>query len=366
MILKRLSILNYKNITQAELDFSPKMNCFFGNNGMGKTNLLDAIYYLSFSKSYLTAQDSQVIQHSVDLAVLQGFYDYEGRAEEFFCGIKRGQRKQFKRNKKEYEKLADHIGLLPLVMVSPSDVELVRGGSEERRRFLDILISQHDQQYLHALMTYNRALQQRNMMLKNGSEASLYEVIEDQMDYYAQLIYARRRSFVEDFVPIFKTFYQFICKTDEDVALNYVSKLIDTSLKDLLKENRQRDQILGYTSVGVHKDDLEMTLNEHLIRKIGSQGQTKTYLIALKLAQFDYLSARGNTLPILLLDDIFDKLDATRVEQIIKLVADDRFGQIFITDTNRKYLDEILLSMNHDYKLFRVDKGCVFNLDNSI
>lgn len=358
MILNKLSILNYKNILQSEVAFSPKMNCFFGNNGMGKTNLLDVVYYLSFCKSHLNTLDSQIIHNDEELCVIQGAYTIEDREEEIFCAMRRKQRKQFKRNKKEYDKLSDHIGLLPLVMVSPADAILIQGGSEERRRFLDLIISQHDKQYLHALIHYNKALQQRNSILKDQShDASLYEVLEMQLDMYGRTLYEKRKQLVEEFTPLFNRYYQHICGSAEEVGLNYISKLENESLTALLEANRERDLILGYTSSGIHKDELEMTLGPSLIRRVGSQGQNKTYLIALKLAQYAFLAEKGVTAPILLLDDIFDKLDANRVEQIIQLVSGDGFGQIFITDTNRKYLDEILAQMNHDYALFRVEQG---------
>jgi DNA replication and repair protein RecF len=334
------------------------MNCFFGNNGMGKTNLLDAIYYLSFCKSYMNTPDNQVIHHAEDLCVVQGNYDYEDHEEDIFCAIRRRQRKQFRRNKKEYEKLSEHIGLLPLVMISPGDAELIQGGSEERRRFLDLIISQQDKPYLHALIQYNKALMQRNVLLKNQStDASLYEVLEMQLGRYGRLVYEKRQELVQGFIPVFNEYYQRICRSAEYVDLRYISQLANGDVQDMLAQNRERDRILGYTSTGVHKDELEMKLNDTLIRRTGSQGQNKTYLTALKLAQFDFLNHNGQTTPILLLDDIFDKLDASRVEQIIELVSNPAFGQIFITDTNRKYLDEILATMNHDYALFRVEQG---------
>ncbi|MDH6534010.1 DNA replication and repair protein RecF [Parabacteroides sp. 52] len=358
MILNKLSILNYKNILQSEVTFSPKMNCFFGNNGMGKTNLLDVIYYLSFCKSHLHTSDSQIVHKEQDVCVIQGLYQYEERMEEIFCAIRPRQRKQFKRNKKEYDKLSEHIGLLPLVMVSPADASLIQGGSEERRRFLDLIISQQDKNYLHALIQYNKALLQRNTLLKNQSlDTSLYEVLEMQLHRYGCQVYEKRKQLVEELIPIFNSYYQTICRSTEEVGLSYLSPLANTDLSDQLAANRERDRILGYTSVGIHKDELEMTLSHSLIRRVGSQGQNKTYLIALKLAQYAFLAERGTTTPILLLDDIFDKLDADRVEQIIKLVSESGFGQIFITDTNRKYLDEILAAMHHDYALFKVEQG---------
>lgn len=358
MILKKLSVLNYKNILQAELAFSPKMNCFFGNNGMGKTNLLDAIYYLSFCKSHVNTPDSQLIRDGQELCLLQGCYDYDGQEEAIFCAIRRRQRKQFKRNKKEYEKLSEHIGLLPVVMVSPADSELIRGGSEERRRFLDLILSQEDKHYLHALIQYNKALLQRNSLLKEPpADVSLFEVLEMQLELYGEQIHEKRQGLVAQLTPLFNAYYRTICGAAESVGLRYLSPLEGTGLADRLAANRERDRLLGYTSCGIHKDELEMTLGGHLIRRTGSQGQNKSYLVALKLAQFAYLKQRGATTPILLLDDLFDKLDAERVEQIIRLVSGEGFGQIFITDTNRKYLDAILAAMEHSYALFHVDRG---------
>lgn len=363
MILKRISIVNYKNIIQAEAVFSPKINCFFGNNGMGKTNLMDAIYYLSFCKSHLNTPDSQIIRNGEEMCVLQGWYDYEGREEELFCAIRRKQRKQFKRNKKEYDKLSEHIGLLPLVMVSPADSDLIQEGSSERRRFLDLIISQQDKTYLHALIQYNKALLQRNTLLKEQTrDYSLFEVLDMQLQLYGEVIYAKRKQTVEVLVPLFNRYHQQICGSAESVGLQYISPMEDGPLEEKLKISRERDFILGYTSVGIHKDDLEMTLDDYLIRRIGSQGQRKTFLIALKLAQYALLARQGATTPALLLDDIFDKLDAQRVAQIIRLVSDNQFGQIFITDTNRKYLDEILEAMNHEFALFEVEQGNIASI----
>ncbi|MDL2282277.1 DNA replication and repair protein RecF [Parabacteroides sp. OttesenSCG-928-G06] len=358
MILSKLSVLNYKNILQTEVTFSPKMNCFFGNNGMGKTNLLDVIYYLSFCKSHLHTNESQIIHNEQDTCVIQGIYEADGRTEDIFCAMRRRQRKQFKRNKKEYDKLSEHIGLLPLVMVSPADSSLIQGGSDERRRFMDLIISQHDKSYLHALIQYNKALLQRNALLKEqSSDNALYEIIEMQLDRYGLVIFEKRKQLTEEFTPFFNRYYQAICGEAETVGLTYRSQLMQADLSELLPANRERDRILGYTSAGIHKDELEMTLGASLIRRIGSQGQNKTYLIALKLAQYAFLVEKGSSPPILLLDDIFDKLDANRVQHIIELVSGDSFGQIFITDTNRKYLDEILEAMNHDYALFQVEQG---------
>ncbi|QUT66535.1 DNA replication and repair protein RecF [Bacteroides uniformis] len=362
MILKRISILNYKNLEQVELSFSPKLNCFFGQNGMGKTNLLDAVYFLSFCKSAGNPIDSQNICHDADFFVIQGFYEAaDGTPEEIYCGMKRRQKKQFKRNKKEYTRLSDHIGFLPLVMVSPADSELIAGGSDERRRFMDVVISQYDKEYLDALIRYNKALVQRNTLLKSEQpvEEELFLVWEEMMAQAGEVVFRKREAFIREFIPIFQSFYSFISQDREKVGLSYDSHARDASLLEVLKESRARDQIMGYSLRGVHKDELNMLLGDFPIKREGSQGQNKTYLVALKLAQFDFLKRTGTTVPLLLLDDIFDKLDASRVEQIIKLVAGNSFGQIFITDTNREHLDRILHKVGSDYKMFRVEQGTV-------
>lgn len=355
--------MNFKNIPQAEVVFSVNMNCFFGNNGMGKTNLLDAIYYLSFCKSHVNTNDARLIRNGEELCVLQGVYDYDGREEDIFCAIRPGQRKQFKRNKKEYERLSEHIGLLPLVMVSPNDTDLIRGGSDERRRFIDMIISQHDKQYLNSLIQYNKALTQRNIMLRDRcGDTSLFDVFEMQMATYGKQIYEKRTELIDSLLPLFDEYYSLICDSSEAVGLRYTSQLAKDDLASALRRSREKDFIIGYTSAGVHKDDIEMTLDGQLMRRIGSQGQNKTYIIALKLAQFSYMSQNAASKPILLLDDIFDKLDANRVEKIIGLVSGDRFGQIFCTDTNRKYLDQILESIEQDYSLFKVEQGNIEHL----
>lgn len=363
MILKQISILNYKNLEQVELEFSPKMNCFIGQNGMGKTNLLDAVYYLSFCKSATNPIDSQNMMHDKDFFVIQGVYESEsGDREEVYCGMKRRQKKVFKRNKKEYSRLSDHIGFIPLVMVSPADTELIAGGSEERRRFMDVVISQYDKEYLEALIRYNKALQQRNTLLKAEAEPDeeLLAVWEEMMAMTGEVVYRKRCEFIDEFIPTFQTFYSHISQDKEVVNLSYESHAKHGSLLEQLKESRVRDRIMGYSLKGVHKDDLTMQLGDYPIKREGSQGQNKTYLIALKLAQFDFLRRTGsNTVPLLLLDDIFDKLDASRVEQIVKLVSGDRFGQIFITDTNRDHLDKIMQKIEGEYKVFGVVDGSV-------
>ena len=363
MWLKRISILKYKNLEQVELSFSHKMNCIIGQNGMGKTNLMDAVYYLSFCKSATNPVDSQNIYHGEDFFVLHGFYETDGgEPEEVYCGLKRRQKKQFKRNKKEYQRLSDHIGLIPLVMVSPADSQLIAGGSEERRRFMDVVISQFDREYLDALIRYNKAMLQRNTLLKADMEPEdeLMNVWEEMMASAGSVVFRKRQAFIEEFVPIFQSYYSYISQDREQVSLTYESHAFQGDLLTLLRESRQRDRIMGYSLKGIHKDDLVMKLGEFPIKREGSQGQNKTFLIALKLSQFEFLKRTGSqTTPIVLLDDIFDKLDASRVEQIVKLVSGDSFGQIFITDTNRDHLDQILRKIEGDYRLFEVANGIV-------
>lgn len=361
MILTELSIINYKNIAQAELNLSPKINCFIGNNGMGKTNLLDVVYYLSFCKSYTNPVDSQIIKHDADFCILQGKYTFEDSSEEeVYSAIRRRQKKQFKRNKKEYERLSDHIGLIPLVMISPADSELIMGGSEGRRRFMDIAISQFDKDYLRALVRYNKALQQRNALLKNEEEFIdniLLELWEGQMVDDGTLIHKKRAEFIQRLTPIFNNYYARVSGSAETVSFNYFSQLNDGDFNSKMKSNRQRDIAIGHTTTGIHRDELEMLLEGYPIKKVGSQGQNKTYFVSLKLAQFKYLLDTGDTTPILVLDDIFDRLDSSRVEEIIKLVSGAEFGQIFLSDTNRESLDRILDRLNNDSHLYSVIDG---------
>lgn len=360
MLLNNISVLNYRNLSDVSLAFSGKINCFIGSNGMGKTNLLDAIYYLSFCKSALSAVDGSNIMHDEPFFMIQGNYTSDsGSDDEFSCGLKRGEKKQFKRNKKSYERFSDHIGVVPLVMVSPADNELIAGGSDERRRFMDVVISQYDREYLAALIGYNRALQQRNAMLRAESlpDAELFMLVEEMMATDAQRVYEGRRRFIDELVPIFDEFHSFIAGDQPVVTLRYRSDVDKGALADALCESRGDDRRLGYTTRGVHRDELVMQLGGYPLKKEGSQGQNKSYLVALKLAQFDFLRRKGGETPLLLLDDIFDKLDSQRVEKIIKLVAGDKFGQIFITDVNREHIDSILDCIDGEYKLFGVTAG---------
>lgn len=361
MILNSISILNFKNIEEASLNFSPKVNCFIGNNGMGKTNVLDAVYYLSFSKSYTNQPDNLVLHHGSDFLMLKGMYERRGEPEEITLSLQRGKRKVLKRNGKEYKKMSMHIGLLPVVMVSPMDWELIRGASEERRRLMDMIISQSNPEYLMSLIRYGKAVENRNAMIRKGyRDVILFESIETQMCADARYIHECRQQWVDDFSPIFLKYYRAISGSAETVRLLYKSHLNDSSMHDLLSSNRERDMIIGYTTRGVHRDDIELLLGEYSMRKTGSQGQCKTYTIALRLAQYDFLKQVSGITPILLLDDIFDKLDTSRVENIVNMVSNgDNFGQIFITDTNRTHLDEIVRHSGSDYRIFTVENGCI-------
>ena len=406
MILTSLNILNYRNIREASLDFAPKLNCFVGLNGQGKTNVLDAIYLLSFAKSAFTSQDSINITHGEEMAMVQGSYitppqpspqgressdashiaSLEGRSGGVItisCGLRKGVKKQFRRDKKDYQRLIDHIGLIPLVMISPSDQQLIDEGSDERRRFMDVVISQLDRKYLDCLTTYNALLKQRNALLKQYGDVpnppdDLLEVLEWQMIEPAEYIFAKRTAFFEAFEPYFAKTYAQISGSAEIPQLRYISQLQDRDLRKAYVRTRQRDLILGWTSQGVHKDDLEMRLGDYPLKQVGSQGQQRTFVLAMKLAQALYLSysepASGPTVeddltasavlqaepvrrkPILLLDDIFDRLDSERVERIVEMVQGDDFGQIFITDTDRQHLTDIL-KPNNNAKIFHVENG---------
>ena len=361
VILEKLSILNYKNIAEAKLELSPKINCLIGQNGVGKTNVLDAVYYLSFCRSSNNPIDSQVIRHGQEFFMLEGVYAESIESElTISCAMKHGMKKHFRRNKKEYKRLSEHIGLITIVMVSPSDTMLIDGSSEERRRFMDVVISQQDRSYIENLNRYNKALQQRNTMLKMEEEPDLDVLClwEEQMAVAGEAIYRQRKAFTEELIPIFQRYYETISGNREQVSLNYISHCQRGPLLEVIQRDRHKDRAVGYSLHGIHRDDLEFTLGGHPMKREGSQGQNKTFVISLKLAQFDFLKrTNAKTTPLLLLDDIFDKLDAERVEQIVRLVGSDEFGQIFVTDTNRDHLDQILQSSSHDFKIFSVEDG---------
>jgi len=362
VILEKLTLINYKNIAEASLELSPKMNCFIGHNGAGKTNVLDAVYYLSFCHSVSNPTDSLVIRHGQEFLMLEGSYSPLPTHPSpliISCGMKRGQKKHFKRNKKEYKRLSEHIGLIPIVMVSPADIYLIEGGSEERRKLMDVTIAQTDRSYMEALTRYNKALAQRNSLLKQDEDPDpeIISIWEEQMALAGEAIYQQRAQFTERLTPLFQQYYSQISGGHEQVSLSYVSHCQRGPLLEVIQRDRWKDRAVGYSLHGVHRDDLEIMLDGHLMKREGSQGQQKTFVIAMKLAQFGLLKRSKQTAPILLLDDIFDKLDAQRVEQIVSIVSGDEFGQIFITDTNREHLDTILSASSHDYTIYEVNDG---------
>jgi len=362
MYLESLSLINFKNFEHAELEFSSRINCFVGNNGVGKTNLLDAIHYLCLCKSYFNPVDSQNIRHGQEFSVIQGFFSSNGTANEIYCGIHHNKNKVFKRNKKEYEKLAHHIGSFPVVMISPQDSSLIMEGSEERRRFLNNVISQYDRTYLEDIIQYNRLLAQRNRLLKdagwkNDFDADMLDVYDNQLLTPGSRIFESRTIFAGKMIPVFRKYYHQISPPGEEVDLQYMSQLIDHDLDYLLKSTREKDRIMQYTTQGIHKDDLVLKINGYPLKKTGSQGQQKTFLVTLKLAQFDFIKEMNKARPILLLDDVFDKFDESRVRQIIKQVSDEHFGQIFISHTDPLKMQSILSEMNTDYKLFHLNDG---------
>lgn len=359
MYLEKISLVNFKNIASQSFDFQNKINCFVGNNGVGKTNILDAIYYLSFAKSYFNPIAVQNIKHGESFFMIEGIYKIMERNERIVCSLKKGQKKILKRNDKTYTKFSDHIGNFPLVIISPADRDLVIEGSETRRKFIDGVISQQNKNYLQNLIAYNKVLAQRNALLKYFAanrtfDALNLKVYDDQLITYGDQIYEARKAFLEEFTPIFSEKYKVISKGNEHVKLNYKSQLFQHSFKDILAEALEKDKLLQYTTVGIHKDDLSFEIGEYPIKKFGSQGQQKSYLIALKLAQFEFIKAHSGVTPILLLDDIFDKLDENRVQQIIDLVNDDAFGQIFITDTHADRTETIIKQSHKPYQIFKL------------
>ena len=359
MILQKLSLLNYKNFESEDFKFDPKINCFVGKNGVGKTNALDAIYHLSFGKSYFNPITTQNIKHGEEFFVIEGNYEKDERPEKIVISAKRGQKKIIKRNGKAYDRFSEHIGFLPLVIISPSDRDLIIEGSETRRKFMDGVISQGNPEYLNALIKYNKVLTQRNSLLKYFALNSLFnkdtlDIYDQQLHEFGSQIFEKRTSFLKEFLPIFLNRYEVISNSGEVVNLGYRSQLQEKDLLSLLTENIHKDKITQYSNFGIHKDDLLFEIDGHPIKKFGSQGQQKSFLIALKLAQFDFIKAQSKVNPILLLDDIFDKLDEERVAQIITLVDNENFGQLFITDTHATRTEEVVKNVSQTYKMFHL------------
>jgi len=359
MYLKKLALTNFKNYELNELEFSPKINCFVGNNGVGKTNILDAIHYLSLTKSFFNNIDSVSIRHGEEYFIIQGTFDRDGDEDQIYCAFQKQKQKLLKRNGKEYQKLSDHVGRYPVVMISPADSALITEGSEDRRKFMNKIVSQYNGNYLESVLRYSKALQQRNKQLKDFRASGKFDsdvlsVWDSQLIKYGSFVYNEREILINELIPVFQEYYTLISAGKEKVKLRYRSHLADGSFGEALENSLAKDRFLEYTTVGIHKDDLLLEMDDYPIKAIGSQGQQKSYLVALKLAKFDYIKRKAGFSPILLLDDIFDKFDADRVEQIIRLVGNDRFGQIFITDTHQNRLQDILSSHKTDYKLFSI------------
>ena len=360
MILEKLSLLNYKNFEAETFHFDPKINCFVGNNGVGKTNVLDAIYHLSFGKSYFNPITVQNIKHGADFFVIEGIYEKNNTTEKVVVSVKKGQKNIIKRKGKAYDKFSDHIGFLPLVIISPADRDLIIEGSETRRKFIDGVISQRDPEYLQSLIKYNKVLAQRNSLLKyfaanNSFNQDTIDIYNEQLHVFGTSIYGKRSAFLDEFMPIFLNRYKSISSGNEIINLTYESQLQENDLFTLLQNNILKDRMAQYTNFGIHKDDLLLEIDEHPIKKFGSQGQQKSYLIALKLAQFDFIKTHSKANPILLLDDIFDKLDETRVEHLISLVDNDNFGQLFISDTHAERTEEVIKKVRQTYKMFPLE-----------
>ncbi|MGG7034618.1 MAG: DNA replication/repair protein RecF [Flavobacterium sp.] len=359
MYLKKISLFNYKNFSEVSFDFDNKINCFVGKNGIGKTNVLDAIYHLSYGKSYFNPLAVQNIKHGEDFFVIDGEFEKAERTEQIVCSLKKGQKKILKRNNKLYTKFSDHIGFIPLVIISPADRDLITEGSEPRRKFIDSVISQLDSAYLQKLIQYQKVLTQRNALLKYFASNQIFEtdtlsIYNEQLNELGQSIYEKRNQFIADFIPIFNKHHQIITNSQETVQLVYESGLHEKSLLKLLEENIAKDRVLQYTSNGIHKDDLSFEIDHYPIKKFGSQGQQKSFLIALKLAQFEFVKKQSGENPILLFDDIFDKLDETRVAKIVAMVNDELFGQLFISDTHPERTEEIIKSTHQSYKIFNL------------
>lgn len=364
MFLEQLKISDFKNCTSAELHFSEKINCFIGNNGAGKTNLLDAIYYLSFCKSYFNLLDQQNIRHGCEVFALHGLYLRNGEHDLVSCVQRKAHKKSFKFNKKEYERLADHIGKLPLVMISPYDRDLINEGSDLRRKFIDGVLSQFDPVYLDKLLQYNQIILQRNTLLRQFAETGRYDpalldLWDAQLSPLGHAIFEKRKAFLETFVPIFRHYYTRVADSSEDVDIQYESSLSTNNLYESLKRTTDRDRQLKFTTYGIHKDELNFLISGYPLKKFGSQGQQKSFVIAVKLAQFDFMRNIMGYKPILLLDDIFDKLDDKRVSSIIQLTGHDNFGQVFITDTQEQRISRLFHETSIDHRIFHVMKGTV-------
>ena len=358
MYLRKLSLLNFKNIAESELTFGPGINCLVGDNGAGKTNIVDAVYYLSMCKSAFGMTDGQAIRHGAEFFLAEGLYtsDHE-KSEQVVCTFSRKSGKVLKRNGKEYERLSDHVGFIPAVVVSPADSILISDAADERRRFLNAFISMLDRSYMQALIRYNAVLAERNRLLKMQPDEVMLEIYDQQLIEHGNRIHQRRSEFAERLQPIVAEFYRLLSEDREQVELCYKSELNERSFEEVLRAARQKDLVNEFTTAGIHRDDLTLRIGGYPLRIYGSQGQQKSFLIALKLAQYTILAEEQGERPILLLDDLFDKLDAGRVEQLLRLVSSEKFGQILITDCNPTRLKAILDRAGGSYTLYQVNNG---------
>ena len=359
VFLKKISIINYKNILEKEFELDPKINCFVGDNGVGKTNILDAVYHLSMGKSYFNVKNDQLINKGKDYMLVDGVFELNNKDESIVFSLKIGEKKVLKRNGKPYKKFSNHIGLIPVVLISPYDNDLINEGSSERRKFIDSIISQNDKEYLINLIAYTRVIQNRNRLLKQYNRSVDFDldtikVYDDQIYKLSEPIFKARNKFIKEFTPLVLEKYKHISDDKEKISIEYKSDLINNHIENLIKDSFQKDVILQYTSVGLHKDDFVFNIDENRIKKFGSQGQQKSFLIALKLAQFDYLKNKTGNSPILLMDDIFDKLDLMRVKRIVEIVNSTNFGQLFLSDTDKERIEKVLSSLNLSSKIFEV------------
>ena len=358
-ILEKIVISDFRNIGLQELEFSPNLNCISGNNGEGKTNLLDAIYYLSMTKSAFASSDRFNFRHGTEEFSLSGTYRMEnGLSSRFSIKAALKGDKKLRRDDKAYDKVSDHIGILPVVMVSPSDISLVSESGEERRRFVNSVLSQMDREYMASMQQYNRLLQQRNRMLKDfNMDRTLLEVIDMRMASVAEPVYQARKRFVEDLLPVVREYYRLLSGDSETVGIEYESELSKASLDMLLEASYERDCAMKYTTSGIQRDDFIFTMNGHPIRRYGSQGQQKSFLVALKFAQYEVMKRNYGFAPVLLLDDVFDKLDMNRISNLLQMVASNEFGQIFITDSNKVRMSGIVDRITSDRAYFDTAGG---------
>ncbi len=359
VFLKKISIINYKNILDKEYELDPKINCFVGDNGVGKTNILDAVYHLSMGKSYFNVKNDQLINRGKDYMLVDGVFELNNKNESIVFSLKIGEKKVLKRNGKPYKKFSNHIGLIPVVLISPYDNDLINEGSSERRKFIDSIISQNDKEYLINLIAYTRVIQNRNKLLKQYNRSVDFDldtikVYDEQIYKLSEPIFKARDKFIKEFTPLVLEKYKHISDDKEKISIEYKSDLINNHVENLIKDSFQKDVILQYTSVGLHKDDFVFNIDENRIKRFGSQGQQKSFLIALKLAQFDYLKNETGNSPILLMDDIFDKLDLMRVKRIVEIVNSTNFGQLFLSDTDKERIEKVLSSLNLSSKIFEV------------